>query len=150
MFDNFSVPEGVWTVAALLGLLAGAYNIWISRGQLASVLRRGLTNGKRIIAIGRFARDVLRIIIQVLYTGAGWIAGQLPPRPPIDGYNVDSIIWMLVVTSVLVTMLTLTDTIERYLTLHLMDERSVRDKEEDQIMGDQRREWEKEHNRTDD
>ena len=140
MFDNFSVPEAVWTIAAALGLLAGAYNIWISRDQLLAVLQRGLNNGRRIIALGRFARDVLRMIIQVLYFAAGWIAGQIPVNPD-TSQSSSSIVWMLVATSVLVTVSTLTDTLERYATLHLgiLDRRTTREADEDLRMGTERR-----------
>ena len=140
----FSIPELIWTISAIIGLFAGAYNIWVSRHQLRAVRRRGITNGKRIIAVGRFTRDMLRMAIQGLYMAAGIAAGYIEPGPePSTG---QSIVWMLVATSILVTISTMTDAVERYWTLHLQaDTRSERDMEEDKAFGIERRALEVEH-----
>ena len=140
MFDNFSVPEAIWTIAALIGLLAGGYNIWVSRYQLLAVLKRGLTNGKRIIALGRFIRDVLRMVIQVLYFIAGWMAGQYESPP-----QASPIVWILVTTSILVTASTVVDAFERYATQYIgmLERRTDRDRSEDLRMGTERRAMEK-------
>lgn len=143
----FSIPELIWTISAIIGLLAGGYNIWVSRHQLRAVLRRGITNGKRVIAVGRFTRDVLRMSIQTIYLVAGVLAGYIPSVGSSSGGQ--AIVWMLVATSVLVTITTAVDAIERYWTLHLYDTRSNRDKDEDLMMGNERRAMEQEHKETD-
>lgn len=119
MFDNFNTVELWWTGAALVGLLASLFNIYISRHQLAAVARAKVMNGRRIIALTRFIRDMMRTLVQLMYLGLGLWAGTRP------GEASSGAAWVLVATSMVVTLMTLVDAGEReYILRHGPNTRS--------------------------
>jgi hypothetical protein len=60
--------EILWTIAAVLGLLYGANNLWEAIKEYRLVVKRKITNGRRLISIIHIRTALARSLLLVVMT----------------------------------------------------------------------------------
>lgn len=95
----------IWTVAASVGALIAAWNLWDAYRDLEAL--GPVQNGRRIIGIGWVRRESIRFLIQVSWAGIGFAA-----LPTASG-NINPIVLILVGTNLAVALNTMLDMRDR-------------------------------------